>query len=143
IVVDNTAPIATLSGALTCASVSGVVQITGTATDANLAGWTLQYTGGDAHGWVTIASGNTPVNNGLLANWNTAGLRKCAYTLRLVVSDKAGVNCSGFPHTTEYYASVGVGWYIVGDMNCDGLVDFNDINPFVACLTAGGNCSCP
>ncbi len=27
-----------------------------------------------------------------------------------------------------------------GDMNCDGVIDFDDINPFVACLVAGG---CP
>jgi serralysin len=29
-----------------------------------------------------------------------------------------------------------------GDMNCDGVVDFRDINPFVTCLS-GGQCGCP
>ncbi|MEW6250783.1 MAG: hypothetical protein AB1716_09055 [Planctomycetota bacterium] len=141
--IDNTAPIATLSGALQCDSVSGVVEIRGTASDANIASWALMYTGGDQHGWVTIASGNASIVNGVLANWDTSRLRKCAYTLRLTVVDRANVSCSGDPHQTDYYASVGVGWYIVGDMNCDGLVDFNDINPFVACLSSGGNCTCP
>ena len=28
--------------------------------------------------------------------------------------------------------------YVPGDLNCDGRVDFDDINPFVACLVAGG-----
>ena len=143
ITVNNTAPIATLSSALACTSVKGVLTITGTANDAHLAGWALQYTGGDAHGWVTIATGNTPVINGVLGNWDTTGLRRCAYTIRLVVSDLAGVNCSGITHQTEDYASVGVGWYLLGDINCDGIVNFADINPFVACLTSGGNCTCP
>lgn len=146
VTIDNTAPVATLSSALTCASVKGVVEIRGTANDANLAGWSLMYTGGDQHGWVTIASGNTPVVNGVLANWDTTGLRKCAYTLRLTVSDQANVNCSGHPHVNEYYASIGIGWATIGDMNCDGLVDFGDINPFVACLAGGGgmgDCQCP
>jgi hypothetical protein len=31
-------------------------------------------------------------------------------------------------------------WPVPGDMNCDGAVDFDDINPFVACLVNGG---CP
>jgi hypothetical protein len=26
----------------------------------------------------------------------------------------------------------------VGDTNCDGAVDFDDINPFVECLVRGG-----
>jgi hypothetical protein len=29
---------------------------------------------------------------------------------------------------------------LTGDLNCDGVVDFGDINPFVQCLVAGG---CP
>ena len=143
VTIDNTAPVASLSSALTCRAVKGVLQIVGTASDAHLAGWSVQYTGGDAHNWVTIASGNTSVINGVLANWDTTALRKCAYTIRLVVSDQANVNCSGFTHSAEDYASVGVGLSLLGDMNCDGLINFADINPFVACLTAGGNCSCP
>ena len=144
IVIDNTAPIATLSGALTCKSLpNGITQITGTASDANLSGWALQYTGGNQHGWVTIASGTTNVINGVLGNWDTTGLPPCAYTLRLVVADRAGVNCSGNTHETDYYAAVGIGWNLIGDMNCDGIVDFGDINAFVACLSNGGHCYCP
>ncbi len=33
---------------------------------------------------------------------------------------------------------------ILGDLNCDGAVDFGDINPFVALMTqCGTGCSCP
>ncbi len=99
--------------------------------------------GGDARNWVTIATGNTSVIGGVLANWDTSGLRKCAYTIRLVVSDQAGVNCSGFTHESEDYAAVGLGWFKIGDMNCDGVVNFGDINAFVACLSNGGDCTCP
>lgn len=142
ITVDNTAPVSVLTGALECTTLKGVVEIRGTANDANLGSWSLSYTGGDANGWVTIASGNTPVINNVLANWDTTGLRKCAYTLRLIVVDRANVSCSGSTHRTDYYASVGVGWTVVGDSNCDGLVDFNDINPFIKCLSSG-ICECP
>jgi hypothetical protein len=31
---------------------------------------------------------------------------------------------------------------IPGDLNCDGAVDFGDINPFIDCLV-NGNCGCP
>lgn len=113
ITVDNTAPVAQIASPTECICVEGTVQIVGTANDANLQSWALQYTGGDAHGWVTIASGNTPVINALLANWNTAGLKPCAYTLRLSVADKSSISCSGNVHISEHYTSVDVG-------NCGG-----------------------
>jgi hypothetical protein len=141
VTIDNTAPVALLSSTLTCRTVGGVVPIIGTATDAHLSAWALQYTGGDAHNWVTIATGNSSVNNALLANWNTVGLRPCAYVLRLVVADSASVNCSGNTHQTDYYVGVGIGFGLRGDMDCNGVVNFDDINGFVACLS--GNCDCP
>lgn len=113
VTVDNTVPVADITAPGECACYEGVVQVTGTANDANLAGWSLSYTGGDAHNWVVIASGNSPVINGVLANWNTNGLRPCAYTLRLTVADKASINCSGDPHVREEYISLNVG-------NCGG-----------------------
>ncbi|MBL8880514.1 MAG: hypothetical protein JNG88_15485, partial [Phycisphaerales bacterium] len=139
IIIDNTAPVAVITSLVNCDSVSGIVEIRGTATDAHLAGWTLQYAGGDSNTWVTIASGNTNVVNGVLANWNTNGLPKCAYALRLIASDLAGVNCSGYTHQTEFVVTVENG--IRGDMNCDGLVNNFDINPFVLCLSSG-ECGC-
>jgi hypothetical protein len=126
VVVDNTAPTAMITQPANCALVNGSVTIRGTANDANLAGWVLQYTGGNSHTWTTIASGNTPVINGQLGVWNTAGLPACAYTLRLVASDHSVLNCNGaFRNQAEYLVSVEVG--IPGDLNKDGCVNDQDL----------------
>jgi subtilisin-like proprotein convertase family protein len=141
--IDNTAPTASITSPANCDSVDGIVTIHGTANDTNLAGWAVQYTGGPTHGWVTINSGSAPVVGGVLANWNTAGLPACAYTIRLVVSDNSVQDCGPNTHSSEFLVSVSIGFGELGDMDCDGDVDFNDIDPFVACLVAGGNCRCP
>lgn len=110
VTVDNTAPVAVIGPPTPCTHVEGSVDIRGTAQDANLAGWSLAYTGGDAHGWVTIASGNTPVIDGFLRSWDTSGLRACAYTIRLIVADNAVLNCNGaVHHQSEYTVSVNAG----------------------------------
>lgn len=145
-ILDNTAPVATITAPLSCEHLNGVVQVRGTANDAHLTSWVLQYTGGSgaaAHTWVQVpgASGNAPIINGVLGNWNVSALETCAYTLRLVVTDAANVNCTGNTHVTEYTVAVNVRG-ARGDTNCDGLVNFNDIDSFVACLA--GNCPpCP
>lgn len=95
VTVDNSAPVAMLSAPVACATRSGIIQVRGTANDAHLDRWLLQYTGGDAHGWVNIATGKVSVVNGLLAEWNTAGLAACSYTLRLLVTDQAQLDCNG------------------------------------------------
>src|SRR5262249_12199953 len=120
VVVDNTPPQAAITSPVQCHFVDGVVSIIGTAMDDNLDGWTLQYTGGATNGWVTLWSDTVPVNNALLFNWNVSALPRCAYTLRLLVSDKAMVrgsrcwqppcvNCGSSAHVSEYEVSVVVG----------------------------------
>ncbi|MBI4580825.1 MAG: hypothetical protein HY718_14045 [Planctomycetes bacterium] len=137
VTVDNTAPVAVITAPISCSSVTGIVQVHGTASDTNLAGWVLSYTGGDAHGWVSIATGNVPMINDLLANWDTTALRPCAYTLRLVVTDKATVNCNGALHNqTEYTISTEVGIHGDFDYDNDGDVDMDDFGIFQRC--AGG-----
>lgn len=135
ITVDNTAPVSNISSPLACEYLDGSVQVTGTANDANFRSWTLQYTGGNASGWVTINSGNTPVINGVLGNWNTAGLQRCAYTLRLVVTDEANISCSGNVHRTDFNVSVNLGQRC--DFNDDGLCNGLDIAIFTDCLING------
>lgn len=143
VTLDNTPPVAAITDPLNCERVSGLVQIVGTAYDAHLAGWVLQYTGGSASGWVTIASGNASIINGVLAIWDTRGLPACAYTLRLLVTDAAVPDCgSPLRAQAEFLVSVPVGLVLPGDTNCDGVVDFGDINPFVHCLSTG-DCGCP
>jgi subtilisin-like proprotein convertase family protein len=136
VIIDNTAPVATISTPVNCSPLSGVVSIVGTVTDAHLSGWTLQYTGGAIHGWQTIASGAGPVVNGVLTNWSTSGLPACSYTLRLLASDTSTISCLG-SNSTEYLTSVRVGGSAGGscDVNGDGSVNGGDIPPLVQCLT--------
>jgi hypothetical protein len=136
VVIDNTAPIAVITAPTSCSYVQGQVDILGTASDAHLDGWALYYTGGDAHAWVTIASGTTPVINGLLGRWNTAGLRPCAYTLRLVVTDKSVLDCNGaLRNQSEYVVSVNIGSCGDFDADHDGDVDLRDYRSFEDAFT--------
>ncbi len=136
ITVDNTPPVAVITSPAECAVVNGVVQVIGTANDANLLGWTLQRSDPATNGWVTISSGNTPVVNGLLGSFNTVGLEGCCYVLRLIVSDQSQLNCSPFVHQTEYLVPIDyAGQGIVGDVNCDGFVTVADIGAFVLAIT--------
>lgn len=137
ITVDNTVPIAEITDPLNCASVTGQVTITGTAFDANLAGWVLQFTGGPYNNWQTIASGNTSVVNNVLGVWDTTGLPPCCYTVRLVVTDKAILNCNpAIHHQAEFEISLEVN-AVPGDLNGDQCVDFAD---FAILSAAWGNC---
>jgi hypothetical protein len=131
VVIDNTWPEAEITSPEACDYVEGVVPVIGTANDANLASWVLQYTGGDASSWVTINSGTTPVVSGSLGNWNTAGLRPCAYTLRLLVTDQAVINCNNaIHHWSEHMVSVIVGTCGDFDVDDDGDVDLYDYSWF-------------
>ena len=128
--IDNTRPVALISSPSSCGFVRGVVNITGTASDANISGWSLQYTGGNAHSWVTIATGTSNITNATLATWNTAGLAPCAYTLRLLVSDQSAINCGSTTNQAEYTTSVKVG--CPADFNSSGGVSVQDIFDFLA-----------
>jgi hypothetical protein len=133
VIVDNTPPTAVISTPLNCENLDGIVQIVGTAQDANLAGWSLQYSGGNSNGWTTINSGATPVINGVLANWDTRPLPVCNYALRLVVTDTTARNCLPIGHQSVYITSLEVG-ETACDINGDGVVDAFDIEPFINCL---------
>jgi hypothetical protein len=139
VTIDNTPPVAVITGPPNCAYYCGTIAITGMVSDANIAGWTLEYAGGDAHTWQTIASGTTNIS-GTLANWNTSSLRRCSYMLRLIASDKAQ-DCNGYPNTTEYLWSVNIGAY----SNCDGssvapILNANDFQCFLNKYAAEGSC---
>jgi hypothetical protein len=131
VVVDNTAPTAEITSPEACTYVDGIVTVQGTAADEHLASWVLQYTGGDESTWVTIASGTTSVTGGTLADWDTTGLRNCAYTLRLVVTDAAVLDCNSvLHHRTERTVSVNVGECLQFDVDEDGDVDLFDYQAF-------------
>ncbi len=129
VTIDNTAPVARLDNPMDCELVDGVLEIFGTAQDDNLVGWSLQVTGGPYVGWQTLASGNTSVIGGLLGIWDTSTLPPCAYTLRLLVTDAAAVNCNAaITHQSEDLASVIVDANpCPGDVDGDGDVDVTDL----------------
>jgi subtilisin-like proprotein convertase family protein len=141
VVVDNTPPVAVINAPTPCGFLCGSVPVTGTVSDAHLSGWTLQYTGGPSHGWTTIASGSTNVFGGVLANWNTSTLPRCAYVLRLIASDQASVNCGTTSNSTEYLTAVNIGAYA----NCDSsstapILNVADFACFLNSYAAGGGC---
>ncbi len=136
VIVDNTPPVALISDPTPCSYVEGIVVVTGTANDANMSHWVLQYTGGDSSEWVTISSSEAPVINGVLGEWDTSLLRSCAYTLRLVVWDTATLNCNHTSHhRSEYEVSVNVGACGDFDTDDDGDVDLFDYHWFEKAFT--------
>ena len=137
ITVDNTVPTAIISTPLNCTFVDGLVQVIGSADDANLDNWVLQYTGGNENGWVNITGGSTPVIDDFLGVWDTTALPPCPHTIRLVVTDKARINCL-LPHRTEFTVTVDLG--LCCDVNGDGFGDGLDVAPFVQCLLLGTGC---
>jgi hypothetical protein len=128
-IVDNTPPVAIIRSPLPCGSVCGTVPIVGIATDAHFGSWVLQCTGGGSSGWTTIASGTSPQPGGVLATWDTSGLEPCAYTLRLIVSDTADVNCGGGSNSSSYEVSLNVGE--PSDYNGDGVTNSQDYFDFL------------
>lgn len=134
VTIDNTAPVAVISQPSPCTAADGVITVRGTASDANLQNWTLYYTGGAAAGWVQLATGNASVVNGVLKEWNVSALLACCYTLRLVATDQANVNCTGLPHQTEYLVSLDIGAPepCEGDVDGDGDVDLADLSELLS-----------
>ncbi len=131
VTVDNTPPTAFIGSIQNCDYTDGVMQIMGTASDANLAGWTLQYTGGNATGWVTIQSGSNNVSGGVLGTWDTTNLPDCAYGLRIIATDQAVIGCGGpLRHRSEHVVTVNVGFCGDFDADDDGDVDLVDYGAF-------------
>lgn len=135
--VDNTPPVAEITSLTPCEWVNGVVEISGEVFDKNLSSWVLEYTGGSSRGWTRIASGTDNIRAGdLIAKWDTDGLDRCAYTVRLRAGDKARVGCiapSG--HSTGDMVSVNVG--CEADLDGNGRLDIFDFLMFSNLFDAG------
>ncbi|MFO0974312.1 MAG: hypothetical protein U1A27_12865 [Phycisphaerae bacterium] len=143
VIVDNTPPVALIATPAACSAVGPLVQVVGTVTDANLQSWTLQYTGGASHAWVTLGSGTSTITNGTLAFWNISGLQPCAYLLRLTARDRAALDCTTSGNVAEYYQAVLItvgGGALCCDVNRDGVGNGLDVQAFVNCVLHG---TCP
>jgi parallel beta-helix repeat protein len=97
IIVDTTQPVALITAPSLNSVLTGTVQITGTASDANLNNYRVDY--GPASGlgpWSLISSVTTSVNGGTLATWVTSDQSGTVlvpngnYIIRLTVTDQAG-----------------------------------------------------
>jgi hypothetical protein len=75
--------------------VSGQVPITGTASDANLDTYVVEYgAGASPSSWTTIKTGYVSVTSAELAVWDARGLSNGTYTLRVRAADQAGNDAS-------------------------------------------------
>jgi len=91
-IIDSTTPTATIMSPATGALVSGTVNIVGTADDTHFDHYEVQYGAGTTPDlWTRIGITHTTVIvEDSLETWNTVGLPSGQYTLRLVVTDRAG-----------------------------------------------------
>lgn len=97
---DSMPPLAELTSPADGATVSGPVAITGTASDANVANWKLEYAPAVTQsGWKTIASSSASVTGGALGTW-AAGALGGDYIVRLSVTDDAGVTSTDIAQVT-------------------------------------------
>ena len=74
------------------APVSGVVEITGTASVPNFGFFKYEVAPMGSQNWATISAGREPMVNEVLGTWNTSSLTNGDYFLRLVVTDNVGVS---------------------------------------------------
>jgi hypothetical protein len=130
---DNTWPVAKITEPFPCSKVAGVVEFIGTAADAHLDHWTLDYYDHVEKTWVMIATGETSLYGEVLGTWDTSGLDPCYYVVRLRVWDQAIVDmCSDpDPHRSDAYLAVAVG-ECAGDLDGDGDTDHSDLGILLA-----------
>ncbi len=131
VTIDNTAAIAEITSPMPCQSVGDLVTITGTASDAKLRNWILEYSQPGTPGWTTINTGDTNVVNGVLGVWDTSQLERCGYLIRLrVIEDVIVGGCNR--QFRETRARVAVLVTCDGDVNNDGVVNIADLNEVLA-----------
>jgi hypothetical protein len=97
--VDNTDPKAEITSPEEDDTVSGTINIEGTAQDyqpgtstpsGNFQWYRVERgAGASPSSWTEITTSTSPVENGTLATWDTTGVADGVYTLRLTVRDQA------------------------------------------------------
>ena len=91
VTVDNTPPTGSLTAPTANSPLSGLVTLSGSATDTlGFADYLLEIGAGSSpSSWTTIGTYTTPVSGGTLASWDSTALTG-VHTLRLTVHDQAG-----------------------------------------------------
>ncbi|MCL4368269.1 MAG: Ig-like domain-containing protein, partial [Actinobacteria bacterium] len=105
VLVDNTAPVATLTNPPASSTINGAAYaVTGTATDANFATWAVEKRQLPSGAFGPVANGTTPISAGTFATINTTGGQypDGSYEFRLTVTDAAGNT------TTDLHTAVAV-----------------------------------
>lgn len=74
------------------ATVSGTVEIMGTANVPNFGFFKYEVAPRGSQNWATISAGRDPKINEVLGTWNTSSLTNGDYFLRLVITDNVGVS---------------------------------------------------
>jgi len=117
---DGVLPVGDLGSLAYDTLVSEPVDIVGTATDAHLAQWFLQYARQGDAGFTTFASGTEPVRDGLLGTLDPTNLINDRYTVQLVVVDEGGrVTLSSTEVTVRSDVKVGNFTLTFSDMTVD------------------------
>jgi hypothetical protein len=84
-------PVATLTSPTSGETVSGVIDVEGTASIANFAFYKFEFRlANSSDVWQAIAAGTAPVDDDLLGTWDTTLVPAGEYAFRLVVTDTAG-----------------------------------------------------
>ncbi len=86
----NPAPDVHITNINNNATVSGLVDVVGTAASPDFESYTLSYRRADDTSFKTIASGTAQVTAGLLGKWDTTLLENDNYVLKLEVTDTFG-----------------------------------------------------
>jgi hypothetical protein len=86
------APLARLTGVVPSSDgfVRGTVSVTGSATFSEGGGFAIEASP-DGTAWTTVATGTTPVTDGLLATWETTGTADGPRQVRLTVAEAGGM----------------------------------------------------
>ena len=74
------------------ATVTGTVEITGTASVPNFGFFKYEVAPRGSQNWATISAGREPKVNEVLGTWNTSSITNGDYFLRLVITDNVGVS---------------------------------------------------
>jgi Tol biopolymer transport system component/subtilase family serine protease/flagellar hook assembly protein FlgD len=88
--VDTTPPVTVIAYPGLSDAIANNVEIRGTADDLHLTDFLLEAGKGDVpEEWITLASANVPVKNGILGRWDISGLNG-RWTLKLTANDSVG-----------------------------------------------------